>query len=147
MEGRCPRVRICHACDVADSDTGTEAGAPPIEFYVAFVPAAGEAAGPPIVPVIMMRFGRTRDGRTWRAGAPPIEFQGAFVPAAGEAAGPPIVPVIMMRFARTRDGRTWRAGGPPIVPVIMMRFGRTRDDRTWRAGGLAGLLEPSISIA
>ena len=68
MEGRCPRVRICHACDVADSDTGTEAGAPPIEFYVAFVPAAGEAAGPPIVPVIMMRFGRTRDDRTWRAG-------------------------------------------------------------------------------
>ena len=93
MEGRCPRVRICHACDVADSDTGTEAGAPPIEFYVAFVPAAGEAAGPPIVPVITMRFARTRDIRTWRA------------------AGPPIVPVIMMRFGRTRDDRTWRAGG------------------------------------
>ena len=47
---------------------GTGAGAPPIEFHVAFVPAAGEAAGPPIVSVIIMRFVLTRDGRTWRAG-------------------------------------------------------------------------------
>jgi hypothetical protein len=43
---------------------GTEAGAPPNSFHVAFVPSAGEAAGPPIVPVIMMRFAWTRDGRT-----------------------------------------------------------------------------------
>ena len=27
---------------------GTGAGAPPFEFHVTFVPAAGEAAGPPI---------------------------------------------------------------------------------------------------
>ena len=29
---------------------GTEAGAPPIAFHVIFVPAAGEAAGPPTNP-------------------------------------------------------------------------------------------------
>ncbi len=43
---------------------GTEAGAPPIEFHVTFVPVAGEAAGPP--GTIVAWFGllaRTRDGR------------------------------------------------------------------------------------
>ena len=37
---------------------GTEAGAPPIEFHVTFVPAAGGAAGPPTVPVIIMQLAR-----------------------------------------------------------------------------------------
>ena len=32
-----------------------------------FVPAAGEASGPPIVPAII-RFGGSLDNRTWRAG-------------------------------------------------------------------------------
>ena len=32
-----------------------------------FVPAAGEAAGPPIV-LAIIRFGRSLDNRTWRAG-------------------------------------------------------------------------------
>ena len=32
-----------------------------------FVPAAGEASGPPIV-LAIIRFGRSLDNRTWRAG-------------------------------------------------------------------------------
>ena len=72
-------------------DTG--AGAPPIEFHVVFVPAAGEAAGPPTNP-------RHQTHETFvpmgtGAGAPPIEFHVVFVPAAGEAAGPPIVPAVI----------------------------------------------------
>jgi len=39
-----------------------------INHVEAFVPAAGEAAGPPIVPAIIMRFAGTRDDRPWRAG-------------------------------------------------------------------------------
>ena len=56
---------------------GTKAGAPPIKIHVAFVPAAGEAAGPPIVSrdnyVIRTNLRRsflhrTRNNCSWRAG-------------------------------------------------------------------------------
>ena len=66
LEGRRPR-RLVATRTIKRINTcvpvGTEAGAPPIEFHVAFVPVAGEAAGPPFTPAIMRRFARTRDGR------------------------------------------------------------------------------------
>jgi hypothetical protein len=106
-----------------------------------FVPAAGEAAGPPIIAPIIMRFVRARDDRFWMAGGlaglprllANLEGHGSrcpcctrdinsaetFVPTAGEAAGPPIIAPIIMRFVRARDDRFWRAGGLAGLPRLL----------------------------
>ena len=43
------------------------------QIHETFVLAAGEAAGPPIVLAIIMRFTMSRDDRLWNTAGPPID--------------------------------------------------------------------------
>ena len=52
---------------------GARVGTRDINVIEIFVPAAGEAAGPPIVLAIIMRFTMSRDDRPWNAAGPHID--------------------------------------------------------------------------
>ena len=100
LEGRRPR-RLAATLDINHIET--------------FVPAAGEAAGPPIATGVFMRFVPTRDifyleGRRPRRLVTTLNIRHnqTFVSAAGGAAGPPIATGIAMRFVPTRDIFTCR---------------------------------------